>query len=193
MGERPAPVVDLVEAARQGREAGFAGLHGRFAPQGELLLEACVPDLDEDARADVLQETFVRLFRRLDQLRDPAGFGQWFRKALLHEAAGRLRLRAHRQELLDCFGQDLAMHDPEDLARRLLAVRVVREVIEATADECTREVARGFYTEGQSRQAIAWRLQITEDVVRTRLHRFRRGVRRELLRRAVRLTRWEDP
>ena len=80
-----------------------------------------------------------------------------------------------------------------DLARRLLAARVVREVIEATPDEQTREVARLRYVEGRARQHIAWQLRMPEVRVRSRLHRFRKHVRRRLLRHAVRLSLWKDP
>ena len=46
---------------------------------------------DDDEARDVVQDTYLRAYRKLDQFRGPHGFKSWLAQIALNEARGRLR------------------------------------------------------------------------------------------------------
>lgn len=64
----------LAARAQQGDEAAFAALYGRFARMVHAILISMVPF--DDAQ-DLSQDVFLKAWRALPSLRDPARFGPW--------------------------------------------------------------------------------------------------------------------
>jgi RNA polymerase sigma-70 factor (ECF subfamily) len=145
--------------------------------------------LRNDAEAeDVAQEAWVRAFSHLDQFEHRSRFPTWLTRIALHEAWSRAR-RSRRFEDPPVTADEGAegtvpsAADPESEA----AGREIRSQLEA-AVEALPEGYRVVFVlremEELSTAETAEALELSEDVVKTRLHRARAMLRRDLLARA---------
>ena len=95
-----------VELAREGKEAGFQFLYeATYQSKYYLALQYMK---DEEAAKDVLQDSYVRAFSRLDQLSQPEAFSGWF---------GRIVANTEKNKLLKkepMLFSDLAANDEEE-------------------------------------------------------------------------------
>jgi RNA polymerase sigma-70 factor (ECF subfamily) len=139
--------------------------------------------LADDAEAeDVMQETYVRVFRELANFRGEARFSTWLTRIACHEALARARKR--RRLVPIAGGAPPEPPSPESLGperelenRELQAL--LREAVELLPDPlrsvfCLREV------EGLSTEETADALGLTLENVRVRLHRAKRSLREAL-------------
>lgn len=147
--------------------------------------------LRNDAIAeDVLQETYLRAFSSLDSFRGDASFSTWLSRIAINEALGRLRrekrrekLRqniaaAHRAEIIS-FPLAQSSGDPE----RNMAQSQLLHMVEKACDELPdvyRLVFVARVIEGLSVIETAEVLDLQPATVKTRLHRARAILRREL-------------
>ena len=81
----------VVRAAR-GETPAFSELYRRTRPLVARLTASFAP-LDADEVEDVIQETYVRAFKALPRLKEPAAFEAW----LLSIARNRARTRLERK------------------------------------------------------------------------------------------------
>lgn len=178
----------LVARAAQGDEQALAELYRRSRPAVVRLVRAFAV-LDADEVEDVVQESFVRAFRGLPRLRDPAAFVPW----LLSIARNRARSRA-QQKRHDAAVKEAVAAEPEPEAagaipRSLQLERdldVVRALIAELPEGSEKQTVQLFYVEGaQSASQIAERLDVGKSAITMRLERFRAKVKRELLRRLL--------
>jgi len=138
---------------------------------------------------DVVQETWLRAFRHLSELAEPAHFATWVSRIALYEAWARAR-RSRRlgpSEPEPGAGDGVhaqASPDPE----RTAADREIHRVVEAAIDALPEKyrivlVLRGI--EGLSTAEAARSLSLSRVAVSTRFHRARALLRRELWARGV--------
>jgi RNA polymerase sigma-70 factor (ECF subfamily) len=141
---------------------------------------------------DAMQEALIKTFRHAAQIRDPGAFRPWLYRTVRNACLVGRRKRAHEPSHLESLdasdpgsGQAPA-HDPRDLGRNpeQLAVR-------AQGDKAVRAALRdlpGPYRavlflremEGLSTREVANVLEISEDNVKTRLHRARAALQTRL-------------
>ena len=71
----------ILEGCRKGKPKSQEMLYRRFAPAmyGIALQYA---SCEEDAK-DILQEGFLKVFRKLDQVKNPAAFPGWIRRVMI--------------------------------------------------------------------------------------------------------------
>jgi len=166
-------------------------LYDRHRPQVWRLARAFA-GLDRDDVDDVVQEAFVRAFRSLRTLKDPARFAPWLLTIARNRALSRLARRRAGNELTEeltreaeatCAG-DIELPDPEARAE----VEVVRRVIAELPEGPEKETVRLFYLEGElSAREIAERLGVGKSAITMRLERFRAKVKRRVLAEVARL------
>ena len=145
----------------------------------QRLFRATKAILKNDAEAeDAMQEAYVRAFIHLDQFTGGAKFSTWLTKIAVHEALGQLRRRKRYQEVPDSMrsrdnpersASDVEMQGAieqavEKLPPSYRSVFVMREIEEMTGPE------------------TAECLGVSEETVKTRLHRARRLLRTRLER-----------
>jgi RNA polymerase sigma-70 factor (ECF subfamily) len=131
---------------------------------------------DPSEAEDAMQEAYVSAFAHLDQFSGDAKFSTWLTKIAVYEALGRLRRRKRMENLPEtirsamnperaAYGCELhaAIQSAVDMLpppyRSVWIMREVEEMTGLEASEC---------------------LGITEETVKTRLHRARRLLRRRL-------------
>lgn len=192
MAERAgAEIAELVLRARRGDGAAFRALYDGTRPLAFRVARSFA-DLDRDDLDDVLQESFVRAFKNLDRLADPARFAPWLLTIVRNRALTRLARRKAGQELGDELAQETELAaDPEaesPEAGREAELAVVRRVIDELPEGPEKETVTLFYVEGElSARQIAERLGVGKSAITMRLERFRAKVKRRVLAEVARL------
>lgn len=144
----------------------------------------------DDAEAeDVMQQAYVNAFQHLLQFEGRARFATWLTRIAANEAKARLRRRRSVPFLDPERDEEPARGawaqpglDPEQWAS-IAELRGVLESAIASLPDGHRTVFVLREVEGLSTQETAASLDLSEDVVKTRLHRARARLRAELLER----------
>ena len=180
-------LVELVDQAARGGEAAQRELYRRFRP-AVVRLAGGFMALDRDEVEDVVQETFIRAFQSLPQLRDVASFQPWLFSIARNRARSRLEARgflARLREQIAAEAPDPSPHFPAALQSER-EEHVVRQLIDELPDGPEKQTVQLFYVEGSlTAREIAERLGVGKSAVTMRLERFRARVKRELLRRVL--------
>lgn len=193
-GADPADV-ELVRHAQGGDAAAFEDLLGRYEDRAYRLAQRFVRN-ESDAR-EVLQEAFLSAWRGMRTLRDPATFGRWLLQVTARSALMLLRRRRRHPEtsadempeaaldrhmnefapLLDAAATWARRPDEQALSEELRAH--VAAAVDRLSDG-NRMVFVLRDLEGLSTEDVAETLGITEATVKTRLHRARLALQREI-------------
>ena len=164
---------ELVLASRRGDTAAFAEL---VDGQRERLHPLVARVLGDGAEAeDVVQETLLRAYLSLTELREPSRFGSWLAGIALNLARMTLRRRAAYSRALARVGVAPA----PDVLEEHDVLRFVREALDVLPPG-ERSVVALHYLEGLSCEEIAALLGRSPGAVRVRLHRARARLREEL-------------
>jgi len=181
------PLAALLDRARRGEDEAFRALYGAYRP-AVLRLARAFARLDGDEVEDVVQETFVRAFRSLRGLEQPAAFERWLMTIARNRAATLDARKQQARRSTDALREESPVAVPALPAglRVEREVAVVRQVVDELPDGPEKETVRLFYLEGQlSAREIADRLGVGKSAITMRLERFRVRVKRELLRRVL--------
>jgi RNA polymerase sigma-70 factor, ECF subfamily len=180
---------ELVERVLRGEKLLFELLMRKY---NQRLFRACRAILRDDAEAeDVAQDAYVRAYEHLSQFEGRASFSTWLTRIAVNEALARRRRRQLNQEIdamqevrKDAFRQlSNDDKDPEQLASSAETRTFLEQSIDALPDSY-REVFVLREVEEMSTSETADTLEISEENVKTRLHRARALLRRELFARA---------
>ena len=137
---------------------------------------------------DVVQDAWVRAFEHLGQFEGRSSLSTWLVRITLHEAWSRAR-RRRRVGPLDETGEETSMEpvmssaDPEKDAASVEIGALLQDAV-AALPENYRMVFVLRSIEDMSTEETAECLDLSTDVVKTRLHRARGLLRRDLLNRA---------
>jgi RNA polymerase sigma-70 factor (ECF subfamily) len=144
---------------------------------------------DESEAEDVMQQAYVNAYAHLRQFDRRAKFSTWLTRIAVNEALARARRRGRYQPLdeeASATGEIPMKMDQADPERQAFG-RELGALLEAAVDTLPdghREVFMLREVEGLSTNETAECLDVTEDVVKTRLSRARAALRRELFERA---------
>ena len=169
---------DVVTQVRAGNTALFEILMRRHNQRVYRVARAILGN-DSEAE-DVMQEAYVRAFTHLAQFESRARFSTWLTKIAVHEALARLR-KSKRSESLDSEADSEmeARRQPMSNARspeeQMFGVQM-RALLENAIDSLPQAYRAVFALrelEEMSTLETAEALGVTEEVVKTRLHRAR--------------------
>ncbi|GEP07097.1 RNA polymerase sigma factor [Methylobacterium oxalidis] len=182
---------DEVELLKQARCHDPAAIRLIFQQHNRRLYRIARSIVRNDSEAeDVLQEAYVRAFTRLSTFRGEARFSTWLTRIVINEALGRLRHQraslgqrsgpAHNISAdIIPFPHPIAPLDPE----ALMAQHQIRALLERAIDRLPggfRSVLIARLVEGLSTEETAELLGLKLETVKTRLHRARQLLRRDL-------------
>jgi RNA polymerase sigma-70 factor (ECF subfamily) len=165
----------LVLRCQAGDEAAFSDLYDRFGPRSLRYLEGI---LGPEVAADVHQEVWLAVFRRISELTNPGAFRTWLYRTTRHRAIDALRRRKRETELLGPVNGDdveLAQNPPD-----LFLEAETRRVLEAGMAELAaphREVLILRYWEEMSYADIALVAGCSLGTIRSRLHHAKKRLR----------------
>ena len=175
------------ELIRRARDRDEAAIRSIIRSNNRRLYRLARGILRNDSEAeDVVQETYVLAFTRLDSFRGESSFSTWLARIAINEALGRLRrqrvaaeLRSVQPELLEAQIIQFpvsAVSDPE----KTMAQRQIQHVVEQAIDELPEPFRIVFITrvvEGMNVEETAEILGLKPETVKTRLHRARAMLR----------------
>jgi RNA polymerase sigma factor (sigma-70 family) len=175
---------ELVLQARRGDCAAFAELIRLYERAALSVAYATLGDAS--AAGDVTQESFLRAWQRLDELKEPARFGAWLTRIVRNLAADQIRRRPFQQlestEALESI--DPSRADPTaELDKAEMRGRIDEAL--ATLDETTRSAVVLRYYDGLPSKRIGEMLNLSPAAVDMRLSRARAELREKLA--------WADP
>ncbi|MEA2490434.1 MAG: hypothetical protein QOH21_2226 [Acidobacteriota bacterium] len=145
---------------------------------------------NRDDAEDVMQQAYISAYRHLHQFEGRSSFATWLTKIAMREAAARNRKTAALLYAVPNPEEENTMNDiPEpgaDPETRAVAADLMQHVEAevATLPEMYRSVLLLREVEGLSTEDTAACLDISTDLVKTRLHRARTMLRNALYRRA---------
>lgn len=181
---------NLVKLARNGDDAAFRELVTRYQRR---VFHCCFGLVrNRDDAEDLVQETFVRVYRNLDRFEGSSSFYTWTYRIARNVSIDHLR-RQQRNRTVD-YDDTLANPEPADdnglLSRPLninpAAVAGRRELLDKineaarSLSDLHREVLTLREVEGLSYQEIADALEISIGTVMSRLHHARKNMQRAL-------------
>jgi RNA polymerase sigma-70 factor, ECF subfamily len=135
---------------------------------------------------DVVQDTYVRAFTRLEQFRGDSSLSTWLSRIAINEALGRLRRQkpgVEWSELEKSAPQAQIIPFPlasSDDPEKSMAQREIQHVVEHAIDELPEPFRLVFITrviEGMNVEETAEILGLKPETVKTRLHRARNLLR----------------
>lgn len=180
---------EVVRRVRKGETSLFEIIMRRYNQRLFRVARAILGNDDE--AEDVMQQAYVNAYKQLHQFQGRARFGTWLTQIAVNEALARSRRRGRLEELdampeLDERAINVLSSKaltPEEEAMR----RELREALENSFDSIP-EIYRYVFilreVEGLSTAEAAECLGLSEDTVKTRLHRARALLRQELFERA---------
>ena len=175
---------EVIRQVLLGNTAMFELLMRRYNERVYRAARAIVRD--EHEAEDVMQQTYVNAFTHLHQFNGSAQFSTWLTRIAVNESLARLR----RQGRLETFSDQIENVQPampadaaENPERQAFAgeLRGLLEWAIDTLPDGMREVFVLREVEGMSTAEVAASLDVSEDVVKTRLSRGRAALRRVLL------------
>lgn len=179
---------EIIARVCAGDTALFEELMRRYNQRVYRVARAIVKN--ESEAEDVMQQAYLNAFTHLGQFAERAKFSTWLTRIVIHEALGRRRRLSRPGEPLSSESEGDAMSrvesagpSPERQAYASELKQLVEESVDALPDDY-RSVFMLREIEGLSTAETAEGLDIGEEAVKTRLHRARAIVRRELFERA---------
>lgn len=176
----------LLADVRAGRTEVYAEIVRLFNQRMFRIARSIVPDDDE--AADIVQESFIRAYERLGDLDALGAFGVWLSRIVRNAALMRLR-SLRRYQLMDDSDLERSMalattqptgQSPEGEVNNMQLGRLLEKAID-TLPESFRTVFVLRAVEECTTAETAAILEIKEATVKTRFHRAKRGIRKQIL------------
>jgi RNA polymerase sigma-70 factor (ECF subfamily) len=163
------------------RPSAFEALIGRY--QGQFLTRAQGVVRSRDGAEDIVQETFIRIYRFAPRFNGENGsFRSWSLTILMNVARTHYRKAARDRgevALLDPEHYE-SLADPDDVTQKGDAV-YAKEVVEKALPKVSKDVANILslaYLQDLPYKEIAERLRISVPAVKTRVHRAKAELRK---------------
>jgi RNA polymerase sigma-70 factor (ECF subfamily) len=157
--------VDLVRQCRLGKRSAQQELYRLYAG-GMFNTAFRILKHEEDAK-DVLQESFIEVFRKLDTYREESSFGSWFKRIVINKSLNQLR-----QKRRIVFEEELEdrVEEEEKPYRFDYEVKDVKRAMNGLPDGY-KLVFDLYMFEGLSHKEIAQELKISEATSKSQLSR----------------------
>jgi RNA polymerase sigma-70 factor (ECF subfamily) len=167
---------ELIAAMAAGDDAALRELFYRHAPWLAARLRAALPATEVE---DVLQETFLAVWRGAGRYRPEGSAGGWLWGIARRQAALWLRHRGPAAALVPAHADmcaDGAAHQADDPAEVASSRLDLADAVEALGPESgpEREVWRLLYVEDRPVAEVAKLMGVPEGTVKSRAHRVRR-------------------
>jgi RNA polymerase sigma-70 factor (ECF subfamily) len=158
--------LDLVNQCRQGSRTAQFELYKLYV---KAMYNVALRIVNHIAEAeDVLQESFLDAFTRIENFRGETTFGLWLKQIVINKSINQLRKR--RAEFVNIDDVDIAEEEKDDTAYQDLRVNEIKEAVGELPDGY-RVVLTLYLFEGYDHEEISHILKISENTSRTQYMR----------------------
>ena len=166
----------LIKNLKRGREEAYRQLIEEY---GNKLLRTCYLILnDREEAEDVVQETFIKVFNKIDTFKEKSGLYTWIYAIALNLSRDRMRIKQDMLELKDEWigNDDVESHVEINIDREQLRKEIFG------MNSLYREVLVLFYFEELSIKEISNLLNEKEGTIKRKLSRGRNMLKESLLK-----------
>ena len=166
----------LIKNLKRGREEAYRQLIEEY---GNKLLRTCYLILnDREEAEDVVQETFIKVFNKIDTFKEKSGLYTWIYAIALNLSRDRMRIKQDMLELKDEWigNDDVESHVEINIDREQLRKEIFG------MNSLYREVLVLFYFEELSIKEISNLLNEKEGTIKSKLSRGRNMLKESLLK-----------
>lgn len=180
-GEEQGFSAELLLRAQMGEQEALSELYRRTC--SAAYKTAAVLIKDEDVVMDILQDSYVKAFRNLHQLREPDKFRAWMKRIIHNGAVDWLRKRkpevfsemSYDSEGTVDIPDDRICSLPEAVIDRNETARIMGEILDGLSPD-HRAVIVMYYYEQMTVKNIAAELGVNENTVKSRLLHGRKNI-----------------
>jgi len=168
----------LAASARSGNRASFERLVKHWQPR--LLAHAYRLSGDADLARDIVQESWIDIWKGLPKLRDVVAFPAWAFRIVTRRTADTIRKKIRKRDGVARLAAEPVNVDqsPDKMEARADRTPLNRAMTDLPKDQ--RVVIALHYIEGFSTTEIALALEVPEGTIKTRLMHARRKLRAAL-------------
>ena len=160
---------DIIERCKNNDRTAQMNLYRQYCNGMYAVAMRFVKDSME--AEDVVQESFIKAFSKIDQFEAEVSFGAWLKRIVINKSID--QLKARKKQLLELSEVHLKVvddYDDEWLVDDCISIEDVKEVIDELPEKY-RMVLMLYLIEGYDHQEISEILDITEVASRTQLSR----------------------
>jgi len=154
-----------IKALRKGNQLAGFQIYQHFAKATYNSILRLVPQADE--ASDLLQESFIQAFEKIDSLENEQAFGGWLKRIAINKALAHLRKQNRVALSLDEVPEIDAVEEDLDLAP--LSFSQINAAIQELPAGC-RMIFQLYYLEEYSHAEIATQLSVSVSNSKTQLH-----------------------
>lgn len=169
--------LDLVEQCKANNRLAQLQLYKQYC-EGMFCVAMRFLKNSDDAE-DVLQESFVKAFQKIEQYKGEVSFGAWLKRIVVNRCIDFLKAKKQKMVVLEESYMQVATDDDWEVADEV-TVQMVNAAI-AKLPETYKYVVQLFLVEGYDHSEISEILGISETACRTRLLRGK-GLLKEMLK-----------
>ena len=129
---RNIPEKDLVKACLRDDRYHQEALYRRYAD--DMYSVVMMYTKNEDEAADILQEAFITVFRKLDQFRFDAPLGGWIRRIVVNKTIENFRKKSRKEEVMEEYLQ-WTSSSIDDILEKLSAKEIIKIINEEKNDK----------------------------------------------------------
>jgi len=166
----------LIKNLKQGREEAYRQLIEEYG--NKLLKTCCLILKDREEAEDVVQETFIRVFNKINTFKEQSGLYTWIYAIAINLSRDRIRIR---QDILELKDEWIGNEDVESQVEMNIDRELLRKEI-FTMNSLYREILVLFYFEELSKKEISNLLNEKEGTIKSKLFRGRNILKESLLK-----------
>jgi RNA polymerase sigma-70 factor (ECF subfamily) len=161
--------IDLVQRLRKGEAGAYQKIVDQW--QNRVFNFALRYSNDQYFASEVVQKTFIQVFEKIDQLKDPAKLKSWLYKIASNNCCneGRLKAKANYSQLEELNLQTLDLDTPAKRIEKAELQTVVEEVLQQIPQEQRQVIIMKEYEDLKFRE-IAEILGESENTIKSRMY-----------------------
>jgi len=169
--------IDLVERCKANDREAQLKLYRQYCDGMLCVAMGFLKNIDD--AEDVVQDSFIRAFQRIEQYRGEVTFGAWLKRIVINRSLDFLKTKKERHVELNEVHMKVVENEDWSVADEVTVTEVKSKMEELP--EKYRQVVQLFLVEGYDHAEISQIMDITESACRTRLLRGK-GFLKELLK-----------
>lgn len=178
-------LISLVQAMQQGDEQAFTDLYNAVKPNLYYFISKTLKD--PVLAEDVLQNTFVEIWEKIDQLQEPSAFMAWSKKIAYHRCTAHFRKtqdlliepNEDGHSILDDIEEERAEFIPDEALDKEDLKQTILGMIDELPAEQRSAILLRFYDE-LSVKEIADIQSVSEGTVKSRLNYGKKAIKKSV-------------